>query len=291
MILVTGAGGKTGRAVMRALAARGEKIRALIHRDNQADAVRSAGAHEIVAGDMHAEIFLRDAMNGAQKIYHLCPNVSPDEVTIGRAMIAAARATGVEQFVYHSVLHPQAEKMPHHWNKLRVEEMLFESGLSFTILQPTAYMQNVLGAWTSIVDRGIYAVPYPATTRLSLVDLDDVAQAAAMVLTESGHDDATYELVGTTAMSQVQVADVLSEKLGRNVRVEEQSIETWERDARTTGMNSFAIETLKQMFGYYTRFGLSGNPNGLTHLLRRVPTTFEAFVEKTIREHSSPIHR
>ena len=118
-----------------------------------------------------------------------------------------------------------------------------------------------------------------------MFDLDDVAQAAAIVLTESGHDYATYELVGARAMSQVQVAEIMTHKLGRDVHVEEQSIESWERNARVTGMNSFAIETLKQMFSYYARFGSTGNPNGLTHLLGHGPTTFEAFVERIICEH------
>ena len=63
------------------------------------------------------------------------------------AAIRAAQSAGVERFVYHSVLHPQVEIMAHHWQKMRVEEQLFESGLSFTILQPAAYMQNVLAGW------------------------------------------------------------------------------------------------------------------------------------------------
>ncbi len=66
-----------------------------------------------------------------------------------------------------------------------------------TILQPTAYMQNILAGWRSIVEDGIYRVPYPIDTRISLVDLRDVAEAAARVLTEDGHVGATYELVGT----------------------------------------------------------------------------------------------
>ncbi|MFN8458488.1 MAG: NmrA family NAD(P)-binding protein [Anaerolineae bacterium] len=72
------------------------------------------------------------------------PQHAPDEVAIGRAAIAVAKAAGGPRSVYHSVLHPHTEKMPHHWHKLRVEELLFESGLEWTILQPAAYMQNVL---------------------------------------------------------------------------------------------------------------------------------------------------
>ena len=88
-------------------------------------------------------------------------------------------------------LHPQIEEMPHHWNKLRVEEMLLRSGLDITILQPTAYMQNSLPEWDRMKRDGIFRVPYPIETRLSLVDLDDVAEVAALALTNAGHSGAT----------------------------------------------------------------------------------------------------
>ncbi|MBF8282622.1 MAG: NmrA-like family protein, partial [Anaerolineales bacterium] len=243
MILITGAGGKTGQAVIKAVAARGENVRALVHREAQASAVKALGAREAVVGDMRDEEALRRAMEGARAVYHICPNVNPDEVTIGRTVITAARAAGVERFVFHSVLHPQVEAMPHHWNKLRVEEALFESSLPFTVLQPTAYMQNILAGWDSSVKQGVYTVPYPVETRLSLVDLEDVAEAAAIVLTEPGHAGATYELVGTEAMTQVEVAEALRQQLGRPVRAEAQPIEEWERRARASGMGDYQIET------------------------------------------------
>jgi uncharacterized protein YbjT (DUF2867 family) len=285
MILITGASGKTGRAVVKALTAKGEAVRALVHRDEYAytSAVIEAGAQEVVVGDMRNAEALRRATGGVRAIYHICPNVSPDEQRIGELVIAAARAAGVERFVFHSVLHPQAEKMPHHWQKLRVEESIFESGLPFTILQPTAYMQNILAGWQSIVEDGVFRVPYPVETKLSLVDLEDVAEAAAIVLTEPGHIGATYELVGTPPLSQVEVAEALSQKLGRPVRAETQSIEAWEEGARESGMGDYQRETLIKMFGYYERHGLAGNPNVLGWLLRRPPTTLAAFVERTIK--------
>jgi uncharacterized protein YbjT (DUF2867 family) len=99
-------------------------------------------------------------------------------VAFARTVVAAALAKGVSRFVYHSVLHPQIEAMPHHRAKMRVEEMLFASGLELTILQPAAYMQNILGARRSVIHDGVFRVPYPVETRLSLVDLHDLADAA-----------------------------------------------------------------------------------------------------------------
>ena len=126
MILITGAGGKTGRAVTRALTAKGQAVRALVHRPEQIRTVREFGAPEVVVGDMRDQVALGRAACGVQAIYHICPNMNPDEVAIGEVVIAAARAAKVERLVYHSVLHPQTEAMPHHWHKLRVEERLFE---------------------------------------------------------------------------------------------------------------------------------------------------------------------
>jgi NAD(P)H dehydrogenase (quinone) len=93
--------------------------------------------------------------------------MSPDEVVIGTLVIGEAKRAGVEHFVYHSVLHPQTERMTHHWQKLRVEEMLFESGLPFTILQPAPYMQNLLAVWKSIVEEGELRVPYSIHAKFS----------------------------------------------------------------------------------------------------------------------------
>jgi NAD(P)H dehydrogenase (quinone) len=233
---------------------------------------------------MRDPMTLRQATQGARAIYHICPNVSPDEIQIGKAAIIAAHDAGVEQFVFHSVMHPQTEAMTHHWNKLRVEEAMFESGLAFTILQPASYMQNVLAGWHTITERGVYAVPYTVEARMSMVDLEDVAQAAAIVLTEPYHLGATYELAGPEVLTQTQVAEVLSTYLKRVVRAEQVTIEEWTRQAQASGMGQYQIETLVRMFNYYDRHGFWGNPHTLTSLLGRTPTKLEAFIKRTVRQ-------
>ena len=284
MILLTGAAGKTGRAVIRSLAGKGEALRALVHRRKQIQTVEAVGAQEVFVGDMRTLEDIGQAIQGVRAVYHIPPNVSPEEELFGQNLIASARSAGVKHFVFHSVLHPQTEAMPHHWKKLQVEEKLLESGLPFTIIQPAAYMQNILTHWQKIIEDGIYPVPYPTETRLSMVDLHDVAQAAALVLTESGHEDATYELVGTEAMSQNEVAVILSQGLGRPVRAESVTIDVWERGARASGLGDYQVEALLKMFGYYELYGFSGNSFVLSCLLKRQATSFPAFVERTVRE-------
>ena len=258
-------------------------VRALVHRSEQVRLIQELGVQEVVVGDMRDRVAIESATHGVLAIYHICPNMHPDEVAIGQAVIAAARSAGVERLVYHSVLHPQTEAMPHHWQKLHVEERLFESGLSYTVLQPAVYMQNVLAYWNQIVEQGIYPVPYAVETRLGMVDLEDVAEVAALVLTEPGHVGATYELVGAEPLTQTEVAAILSQRLGCPVRAQAVSLDEWERRARASGMSDYAIETLLKMFRFYERYGFWGNSRVLAWLLGRSPMTFSAFVERIVR--------
>jgi NAD(P)H dehydrogenase (quinone) len=277
MILVTGAGGKTGKAVIKALVARGAPVRGFVRSTAHEAALRNIGIREVVTGEMDDADVLSRAVKGADAIYHICPNVSPHEIALAKALISAARDSGVPRLVYHSVLHPQIEAMPHHWSKLRVEEMLFTSGLDITILQPTAYMQNSLAQWERMLSDGIYRVPYPIGTRLSLVDLEDVAEAAARVLTDDGHSGATYELVGTPPLSQIEIAEAFGRALNKVIRAEAEAIESWEQRARDAGIDDYSRETLIRMFRAYARDGLKGNPNVLGWLLGRPPTSLASF--------------
>jgi len=160
MILIIGAAGKTGRSIIRALAHKRAKIRGLVRRAEQAEAIKELGATEVVVGDLRSADTIIQAVQGVESVYFICPNMTPDEVSIGRQILQAATAAEVQLFAYHSVLHPQMEAMPHHWQKMRMEEQIFASGLPFVILQPAIYMQNILGQWQQILDTGVYAVPY-----------------------------------------------------------------------------------------------------------------------------------
>jgi NAD(P)H dehydrogenase (quinone) len=287
MILVTGASGKTGRAIIKLLRNAGQPVRAMVHHSQQIAPLQNAGVNDVLIGDLQAQADLEKACNGIRALYHICPNVHPEEIAIARIAITAARKQGVERFVYHSVLHPQIEAMPHHWNKLRVEELLFTSGIPFTILQPCAYMQNVQGYWPQITDKGIYPVPYAVEARMSMVDLEDVAQTAVEVLVQPGYENGCFELCGPEALSQTEIASVLSQNLDREVRAVEIDRAEWETQAKSGGMSDYARQTLLKMFEYYNQFGLVGNPTGLACLLKRQPTTFDKYVRRVVSERNT----
>jgi uncharacterized protein YbjT (DUF2867 family) len=294
MILLTGAGGKTGRKLIQALA-NVESICAFVHREEHVSVAKSLGAEKVFVGDLRDEIALHSAMQGARAVYHICPNMNPDEGVIGKLVVESARQSGVEHFVYHSVLHPQTEKMNHHWQKLQVEEILLESSLPFTILQPAPYMQNLLAGWQSIIEDGVLRVPYSLNSKFSFVHLDDITEAAKIVLTEPDHLNAIYELAGTLSLSHVEVAEIFGRVLKRDIRTEREEIRDWsQRTSTALAMNThstprekYATENLIRMFKYYDQWGLVGNPNVLRWILKRDPTSLESFVETTWKENNA----
>lgn len=272
-VLVTGAAGKTGRAVLAALRARGAPARAFVRREEQAAAVRDAGATEVHVGDVRDRDSLTTAMRDTAAVYHIAPNMSGAEVEIGRAVIEGARAAALPRVVYHSVLRPQIRSMPHHWDKLRVEAELLESGLDVTILQPGPYVQNLLDGLDDVRASGEMRVPYRVDAPFGMVDLADVAEAAASCLLRDTYRAATYELVGPESVSADDVARHLGAALGREVRAVRVDPEDWAAAARARGVPERIVIALSAMFGYYDRHGLPGNGRVLTALLGRPGTS------------------
>ena len=277
MILVTGAAGKTGQAVVRALLANGQTVRMLVRNETQLELMSSLYDTDIVVVDMTVESVLSNVFDGIRGVYHICPNMHPDELSIGLAMISAAKTADVTQFVFHSVLHPQVEAMPHHWQKMRVEEAIFASGIPFTILQPAAYKQNIMVEWKNIQQEGIIRVPYSPESKGSPVDLNDVADVASLVLSERYHIGAIYELCGPDILTYQEQATILSEYIDRSIRVEQISLNEWKTLAYGAGLRTYSVESLLKMFLYYDLYGFWGGSHVLRNLLQRPPTSFMEF--------------
>ena len=195
-------------------------------------------------------------------------------------MIAAAKAEGVRRIVYHSVMYPQIEAMPHHWKKLKVEEKIIRSGLPYTILQPASYMQNILPYWDAIASRGEYAIPYSVDAKFSPVDLNDVAEVAWQVLTDSHHNGAVYQLAGPERLSSRQIAEVMGKSFGREVRPTKQNLVEWKALATSRRMASYSKKALVKMFEYYDQHGFAGSSIVLERLLGRRATTFSQFLSR-----------
>lgn len=282
MILVTAAAGKTGRAIVAALADRGLAVHALVRRPEAAGAVEALGPTvKAVVADLGDAAALAHAAVGASAIYYIAPNMSPLEGLHGANVIAAARAAGVDRLVFHSVLHTQVQALRHHWNRLFVEESIVESGLPYTILQVGSYMQNMLPAWPRMLETGVHAMAYGVDVPMSLVDLDDVTTAASAVLADPGYANGIFELCGP-AITLRDKAAILTRLLGRPVRAEKLPAEAAVEHARHAGAGPFAQDCMRRMFAHYDVHGLVGSPKTLGWILGRPPTDFEAFVRRVV---------
>jgi NAD(P)H dehydrogenase (quinone) len=281
MILLTGAAGKTGQAILKVLQERDVSAMPLVRTEAQAAQIRRIGDFHCLLGDLRNLNSFESQLTSIDVLYYICPNIAPDELEIGKNLIQLAKQKNISRFIYHSVLHPQIESMPHHWQKMRMEEALLNSELGFTILQPCAYMQNVLGGWDDI-KTGRYITPYQISSRISMVDLQDVAAAAARVMTQTGFENAIFELAGPESLMQIDVARYLSQALKIRVVAEEQSRDDWKRAALSKGMQESQAVILLKMFEYYDKHGLVGNPDTLQRLLGHSPTSFSKFLERIL---------
>ncbi|MGZ4650559.1 MAG: NmrA family NAD(P)-binding protein [Kineosporiaceae bacterium] len=268
MIVVTGAGGRTGRSVVRSLRRSGLPVRAVVHTPRPRPELTGTGA-EVAAADLADAAAVQDVLAGAAALYLIWPNFDPGEAEGAAAVFAAARSAGVGRVVYHSVLRPQAREMPHHAAKDRAEEALDRSGLAWRVLQPCAYSANLDPAVAEAARTGVLRSAWGLRRAQSFVDLRDIADAAAALLTEEGLDGGTVEAAGPEPLTAPAVAALLSARLGREVRAVDAAPEgppPSERD--------YAARCLRLMFDHYRRHGFTGSPRVLEMLLGRPARAF-----------------
>ena len=280
-VLVVGATGKTGRAVSAALLDRGVPVRAGV-RPGREDAAPVGTVP--VPLDLVTGTGLEAALDGARAAYHLAPNVHPDEVLMARRMAEAASATGLPHLVFHSVLHPDDARMPHHLRKAEAETVLRErfSGL-LTVLRPSAYHQNLVPQ----VLAGEVVLPYSPDAPFTTVDLDDVAQAAAAVLLDPSPTGAVHDLCGPDVLSTRLMVEVAAEVIGRGVTLRQVSVEQW-RSGPGAALPAPARDLLAAMFAAYDDGGLVGDPAPLATLLRRSPTSWATTLRRALHDPSPP---
>lgn len=280
-LLLTGANGRTGRAILMAMVARGVPVRAMVRNPDHVAPLLGLGAHEVVLGDMDQPATLAMAMAGAGSLLHIGPPMHPRELEITTSLIGMAQAQGLGHFIYYSVMHPQSRAIRHHRLKSEAEEVLIDSGLPFTIVQPSRYMQHLAPIWAEVLRTGVHAMPFSVERRFSLVDLIDLAEACAIVAAEGArHHHAIYELAGPEALSQKDMAAIIGSVLGREIGAQAVSFEALEARARASGASEDRVQQMLLMNRHYDAHGFLGNPNVLTMLLGRAPGTFRAYVER-----------
>jgi len=282
MILITSANGNQGKRLIPKLLAAGHRVRACVRTEESARNLREQGVQQVLVGDLADAAFIAEAVRGVASLYHIGPTLHSAERAMGFAMVDAARAAGVGHFVFSSVLHAITTDLIQHEIKRDVEEHLLSSGMEFTILQPANYM--LPHRLASVFEEDVFRLSWSLDRRQSMVDLDDVADVVALVLAKPElHSAATYELAGPDRFTGYDIGRVLSQVLGRDIRVERMDPEIFIR-ARMGDSDPSALEYQLRMIraieARYSSHDFLGNPNVLTWLLGRAPTTFEAFVRK-----------
>lgn len=285
MITIIGASGAVGAPTIRHLAKRGARVRALTSNEASANRLRAMGVAETVVGDFRNDADVARAVDGAAAVLHVPPRFTEDEAAIGLRVVAAAKRARVGRLAFSSAFHPQMRKMDHHWSKLLVEEAVIESGLPFTVLQPAMFMQNVAIEWREVVERGVYPRPYSPDRAMSVVDTEDLGEAAAKILTEPGYDGATFELASGDRPTHAEMAAHLSEALGRPVVAKERDLEEWKAWAKERGWKPWSIAAYAKMCEHYDQHGYpGGNALVLETILGRKPTDYRAFARRFVKE-------
>jgi len=291
MLLLTSAFGNQTRPLLPRLAKAGVAVRALRKTPGGEAELRSAGAAEVVIGDMADPAVLAKAMRGVSAVYHIGPSAHPLEREIGLNMVKAAQQAGVQHFIYSSVLHPIITPLLQHVRKRDVEEKLVESGLNFTILQPADFMQTV--QYRYAFETGVYKLIWGGEKRQSLVDLEDVADAATKVVRErSRHYGARYELSSADCLNPAQIAKTISEVIGKPVKAVVDDVDdflaTWFGAAYNRKRMASEYATFKAISDWYWGHDFVGNANVLTMLLGRPPTTFREFIAREYDRRNEP---
>lgn len=280
MILVTAANGNQGKRLIPKLLAAGAAVRACVRSEASATALREAGVAEVFVGDLSEPDQLARAMSGVEKVYYVGPTLHPQERAMSFAAVGAAKASGVRHFVFSSVLHAITTDLVQHEIKRDIEEHLLSSGLEFTILQPTNYM--LPHRLKPAFEQGVFRLSWSLERRQSLVDLGDVAEVVATVLLDGErHAGATYELVAPGRYTAHDLAAVIFSVTATHIAVEQISCEAFLTqlygDATRFPYESHAMRAISAR---YSSHDFVGNPNVLTWLLGRTPTTFAQFVQK-----------
>jgi uncharacterized protein YbjT (DUF2867 family) len=269
-VLIVGATGTYASHIIPELQQRGATIVALMRDRNKSDAVRQKGVDEVVFGDLGNAESLRAAANGMEGVFHLNPAFAPNEADLGLAMVEAAKASGVRKFVFSSVIHPSISALSNHAAKCPVEEAIYESGMNFTVLQPTMFMQNFDSGWQAVIDKGQFGLPYSKHAKASYVDYRDVAEVAAIALTSDRLDYGTFELCDAGMVDRVELAAIMSEALDRPIEAGEPTFEEWVQAAHIP--EGAIREGMKKMYAHYDRYGFpGGNALVLRSILGREP--------------------
>jgi uncharacterized protein YbjT (DUF2867 family) len=282
MILVTGASGTVGKAVLAEVARSGSKHRALYR--SKAEAAKAPAGTETVIADFSDKASLAAALRGVASVYLVCSPVRELVQLEGNA-IDACQAAGVRRIVLNSAMGAgdYGKSFPS-WHR-QVENKLNATKMARCILRPNSFTQNVVTYLApSIREQGAFYGAMGGDARTSYVDVRDIATIAAKALQGGAHDGKVYELNGPEALTYQEVAEKISRQTGTVARYVDIPAEAQRRAMLEQGMPEWQVTALLELQEYYTG-GQGGSLDGmLEELLGRPARTMDQFLKESAAE-------
>ena len=275
MILVTGASGNAGGAVLKEVLKTNRPVKGLYR--SPADAAKASVEVGAVIADFADRGSLGRALEGVEAVYLVCSPVR-ELVELEGNMVDACQAAGVRHVVLNSAVGAgDYRKSFPSWHR-RVEDKLSASGLDYTIVRPNSFMQNILTYYASSIrtEGAFYAAM--GNARTSFIDVRDVAAVAARTLTSPGHAGKTYELNGPEALTYGEVAEKITQASGRRVQYVDIPVAQQKQAMLDQRLPDWLATALLDLQAYYTG-GKGGEVDDvISTILGRAPRTMDQFL-------------
>ncbi len=276
-ILVTGATGNVGSGLIPNLIAMGANVRALVRDESKAQGLRDQGV-EVVIGDLDKPATLDAAFSGVDKVF-LATAPSPNQVTQARNAIAAAKRAGSPHIVRLSAgAFSTAPDSPPRVTRqhAEIDAELKASGLPYTLLRPHNFMQNTLMLAQTVASDGAVYVPMKEG-KLGMIDVRDIVDVAAKVLTEDGHEGKTYALTGPASISFHDIAAGLSKALGKEVKYVDVPLEAAREAMLGMGLPEWIVDALNEYNKAFSEGLGDFTTNGVEEITGHPARSYETF--------------
>jgi len=272
-ILVTGATGNVGSQVVQQLIAAGINPRVAVRSVKKADALKQAGA-ELVEMDLDKPETVQPAFEGVDKVFLVSPFV-PNMVELAAILVEAAKKANLKQIVRLSALAQPGITLSK-WHG-EVEKMIEDSGIPFTFLRPNGFMQNFTNSMAdTIKTQNAFYMPV-GDGKVSLVDTRDIAAVAVAALTNTGHEGKAYVITGPEALSNQQVASILSQVLGRTINYVDVPEDAARQGMQSAGMPDLLVNALLELYASYKAGQASTVSPAVEQVTGKTPISFEQF--------------
>jgi uncharacterized protein YbjT (DUF2867 family) len=247
MILVTGATGLNGTALVRKLSTKGVPLRALVRNAAKAAEIAALPNVEIAIADMAKPETLPAALAGVDRAM-LNSSADPAMVEVQSNFIAAAAKAGVRHVVKLSGIMPELDS-PFRFARMHgeIEQRLEASGMAFTHLRAGEFMPSYFRQVPMILAKGALFLPME-NQRIASIDIGDLAEIAAVVLTNPGHEGKIYPLTGPEALTMTEVAERLSAATGKTIKYINVPPEDVKKAQLAAGVPPYIADALAELF-------------------------------------------